>query len=184
MNVAGNNGYFVAQADGKCRLFYRKNKLAEFKTAHGLAANAHRSFRNIYDAMSFMADPDIYVSHPLAYRVKDGKVSLVKKRTLNCAIDDYNISLFRLCTTLSRDMLIEDVKLYGHPRRRLEEFPRPTILARCMAARNNPPEETTSVTEATAALHRRLWVRIPQPIFLSGTNPPRCAPMGYPLCCQ
>ena len=127
---------------------------------------------------------DIYVSHPLAYRVKDGKVSLVKKRTLNWAIDDYNISLFRLCTTLSRDMLIEDVKLYGHPRRRLEEFPRPTILARCMAARNNPPEETTSVTEATAALHRRLRVRIPQPIFLSGTNPPRCAPMGYPLCCQ
>lgn len=111
--MAGNNGYFVAQADGKCRLFYCKNKLAEFKAAHGLATNAHRRFRNIYDAMSFMADPDIYVSHPLAYRVKDGKVSLVKKRTLNWAIDDYNISLFRLCTTLSRDMLIEDVKLYG-----------------------------------------------------------------------
>lgn len=85
--MAGNNGYFVAQADGKCRLFYCKNKLAEFKAAHGLATNAHRRFRNIYDAMSFMADPDIYVSHPLAYRVKDGKVSLVKKRTLNCAID-------------------------------------------------------------------------------------------------
>ena len=145
--MAGNNGYFVAQADGKCRRFYRKNKLSEFKAAHGLATNAHRSFRNIYDAMSFMADPDMYVSHPLAYRVEDGKVSLVKKRSLNWAVDDYNTTLFRLCTPLSRDMLIEDVKLYGRPRRRLEEFSRPTILARCMAARTVPPEEAAAELE-------------------------------------